>query len=413
MDIRVEQGCPQCGAVVVLNETDRLLTCSFCGTRNYLQGKGPFRYVLPLPDGRPQPADLLLTPYLRFKGTIFLVTSQGISHRVVDTTQLANPVPGLPPSLGVRPQAMQLRRIERTSGHCYLPQTLKASAIVEKAAAVSSLTAQAGRDLFHRAYIGENISYIYLPLVSRQHALFDGVTDNHIADHEELAGYPLRGRAYNEAWQLRFLATLCPRCGAGLEGAGDCQVMGCSNCHSAWSFGPEGLTGVAWRMLPGDSTTELYLPFWKIATHIPSLGMHNFADFIERTNQPFLPRPEWREQTLSLWVPAVKLRPKIFLQAGRQATLGQWRITPAAGKVMPNLFPVTLPASEARQAVKLILAASAASPTLIYPYLPQVRLTDMVIELVYLPFADRGHDWVQPDTGVVIGKNILRFGRSM
>jgi ribosomal protein S27AE len=413
MDIRVEQGCPQCGAVVILQETDRLLTCSFCGTRNYLQGNGPFRYVLPLPYGRPQPADMLLTPYLRFKGTIFLVTSQGIRHRVVDTTQVANPVPGLPPSLGVRPQAMQLRRVERSSENRYLPQTLKASAIVAKASAVSSLTAQAGQDLLHRAYIGENISYIYLPLVSKQEALFDGVTDKHIVDLANMGGRSLRGRAYNDAWQLRFLATLCPHCGAGLDGAGDCQVMGCSNCHSAWSFAPEGLIEVDWRMLPGDLTTEVYLPFWKIATRIPSLGMHSFADFVERTNQPFLPRSEWREQVLSLWVPAVKLRPKIFLQAGRQATLGQWRINPVAGKVVPNLFPVTLPASEARQALKLILAASTASPRLVYPYLPQVQLTDTVIQLVYLPFTDQGHDWVQPDTGIVIGKNILRFGRSM
>ncbi len=413
MDIRVEQGCPQCGAVVVLKETDRLLTCSYCGTRNYLQGNGPFRYVLPFPDGQPQPADVLLTPYLRFKGTIFLVTSQGISHRVVDTTQAANPVPGLPPSLGVRPQAMQLRRVERRNENRYLPQTLKASAIVAKAAAVSNLTAQAGRDLLHRAYIGENISYIYLPLVSKQDALFDGVTNNHIADLANMAGYSLRGRAYNDAWQLRFLATLCPRCGAGLDGARDCQVMGCSNCHSAWSFGSKGLTEVEWYILPGDLTTEVYLPFWKISTHIPSLEINSFADFVERSNQPFIPRAEWREQVMSFWVPAIKLRPKIFLQAGRQATLGQWRINPIAGKVVPNLFPVTLPASEARQAMKIVLAASTASPRLVYPYLPQTQITDMVNQLVYLPFTDQSHDWVQPETGIVIGKNILRFGRSM
>ena len=48
MDLQVEQGCPQCGARIVLAETDRLLTCSFCGVRNYLQATGPFRYVLPL-----------------------------------------------------------------------------------------------------------------------------------------------------------------------------------------------------------------------------------------------------------------------------------------------------------------------------------------------------------------------------
>lgn len=116
---------------------------------------------------------------------------------------------------------------------------------------------------------------------------------------------------------------------------------------------------------------------------------------------------------MSFWIPAIKLRPKIFLQAGRQATLGQWLINPVAGRVVQNLFPVTLPASEAKQAVKLMLAAATTSPRLIYPHLPQAQLTEVHLQLVYLPFGDKGHDWVQPDTGIVIGKNILQFGRSM
>lgn len=412
MDLRVEQGCPQCGALIVLSETERLLTCTFCGTRNYLQSNGPFRYALPTAR-QLQGTESLLAPYLRFKGTIFLVTNEGIEHRVIDTTQAANPMPGLSPSLGVRPQAMQLRRVDRAMAVRYLPQTLKAGAILEKAATISSLNALAGKDLFHRAYIGESLSSVYLPLVYRQQALFDGVTNIRLAGLEELTGYSLKGKAFDEAWQVRFLATLCPRCGAGLEGAGDCQVMTCANCQTAWAFGAEGLSAVDWQIVPGDAATRLYLPFWRIAAHIPTLKIFSFADFVERTNQPFLPRPAWRERGMSFWIPAIKLRPKIFLQAGRQATLGQRQINPVAGRVVPNLFPVTLPASEARQAVKLMLAAATASPRLIHPFLPRVGLTEVHFQLVYLPFIDRAHDWVQPDTGIVIAKNILQFGRSM
>jgi ribosomal protein S27AE len=412
MDIRVEQGCPQCGAAVVLSETDHLLVCPFCGSRNYLQANGPSRYVLPMAGGVSSNG-LLLAPYLRFKGTIYLVTDQGIDHRVIDTTQAANPVPGLPPSLGLRPQAMELRRIDPETGNRYLPQSIGANAILEKAAAVGNLVTPGGEGFHHRAYIGENLSYIYLPLVARDHGLYDGVTDSRLADLAELAGHPLQGRRYDEAWRVRFLATLCPQCGAGLQGEGDCQVMTCANCQTAWSFGAEGLSRVDWWLQPGDSTIPLYLPFWKVTAHIPALSIYSFADFVERTNQPFLPRPSWRERAMSLWIPAVKLRPKIFLQAARQATLGQWRIKPLAGRVLPQLFPVTLAASEARQAVKLVLAAATASPKRIYPFLPQVRLTGVMIQLVYLPCVDKSHDWVQPDTGITIGKNILRFGRSL
>ena len=412
MEIRVEQGCPQCGASVVLPETDHVLTCVFCGTRNLLQSNGPFRYVLPMA-GRASSDGLLLVPYLRFKGTIYLVTAAGIEHRVIDTTQAANPAPGLPPSLGLRPQAMQLRRIDPDAGNLFLPQTLKANAILEKAAAIGNLTTEVGENLFHRSYIGENYSYIYLPLVVKDHGVHDGVTDARLIELDELNGYPFQGKRHDEAWRVWFLATLCPQCGAGLEGAGDCQVMTCATCHTAWAFGPDGLTGVDWHIHPGDRETPLYLPFWKVSTHIPALDIYSFADFVERSNQPFLPRPQWRDRVMSLWIPAIKLRPKIFLQAGRQATLGQWQLKPVEGRVVPNLFPVTLPSSEARQAVKLMLAAATASPRRIFPHLPQVRLTDVTMQLVYLPFIDKGHDWVQPETGVAIGKNILRFGRTL
>ena len=412
MDIRVEQGCPQCGASVELVETDHVLTCAFCGARNFLLSTSPFRYVLPLA-GKASSAGLLLAPYLRFKGTIYLVTGEGIEHRVIDTTQAANPAPGLPPSLGLRPQAMRLGRINPEAGNLYLPQTLKASAILEKAAAVGNLIPQGGGQPFHRAYIGEHLSYIYLPLVVKDRGVHDGVTDARLIELDQLAGHCLQGKRYDDAWRLAFMATLCPQCGAGLEGAGDCQVMTCATCQTAWALGPEGVTAIDWQVQEGKGRTDLMLPFWKVSTHIPALDIYSFADFVERSNQPFLPRPQWRDRVMSLWIPAIRLRPKIFLQAGRQATLGQWQLKPGEGRVLPNLFPVTLPSSEARQAVKLMLAAATASPRRIFPSLPQVRLTEVTMQLVYLPFIDRGHDWVQPETGVAIGKNILRFGRSL
>ncbi|WP_448875025.1 hypothetical protein [Desulfobulbus propionicus] len=412
MNIRITQGCPQCGAPADLDEADQLLTCAFCGTRNYLQAQGPFRYVLPLA-GQSGGEGMLLAPYLRFKGTIYLVSDQGIDHRVIDTTQAANPMPGLPPSLGLRPQAMGLHRLDPWAPHRYLPQSIGANAILEKAAAVGNLGGTLKEGLYHRAYIGENLSYIYLPISIRSGALVDAVNGSHLSELEEAAEQVIEGQAYNPSWGVRFLATLCPRCGATMEGAGDSRVLLCGNCHGGWALGAEGLNRVDWRLQPGEKNTALYLPFWRITAHIPALSIYSFADFVERTNQPMLPRPGWRERAMSFWIPAIKLRPKIFLQAGRQVTLGQWLLNPEEGRVANTFYPATLPVTEARQAVKLILAASAASPRRVYPYLPQVRLSETVAQLVYLPCVDRGHDWVQPETGMTIAKNILNFGRSL
>ncbi len=137
MELRIEQACPQCGAPVELAETDRLLTCTFCGVRNHLEGRRPFRYVLPAA-GLPR-TDRCSTLLPAFQGTIFLVSGETISHRVVDTT----PAAFLPPSLGVRPQTMRLRRLDPDTGHRYLEQSLAASAVLAKAALVSNQTGQA------------------------------------------------------------------------------------------------------------------------------------------------------------------------------------------------------------------------------------------------------------------------------
>ncbi len=74
---------------------------------------------------------------------------------------------------------------------------------------------------------------------------------------------------------------------------------------------------------------------------------------------------------------------------------------------------MTLPCNEARQALKVILAASAASPKRIFPYLPGAHVENISSTLVFLPFIDQNHDWVQPQTGTVIAKSVLRFGRSL
>lgn len=412
MDIRIAQGCPQCGAPVPFTEDDQLLTCPYCATCNVVQSQGPGRFVLPLPPSLRQEG-LLFAPYLRFKGTIYLVSDAGIEHRVIDTTQAANPMPGLPPSLGLRPQAMGVCRLDGLAQHRYLPQTIGANAILEKAAAIADLSPAAATGLYHRAYIGESLSYIYLPLEIESGIVVDAVSTNALVSLEEAADAIVQGRRFASAWSVRFFAALCPHCGATLGGERDSRVLPCANCHSAWSVGAEGLKRVEWHLQPGGRETALYLPFWKITAHIPALSIYSFADFIERSNQPLLPRPRWRERAMSLWVPAVKLRPKIFLQAGRQATLGQWLLKPEAGRVVQQLHPVTLPATEARQAAKLMLAATTASPKLIFPFLPQVRLTETMMQLIYLPCRDNGHDWVQPETNITIPKNILRFGRSL
>jgi hypothetical protein len=345
---------------------------------------------------------------------MFFITERGISYKVVDTTRNGFPLPDLAPSLGVRPQAMKLVRISRKTRGRFLRLSVKAKDLLEQATRLDIQTGKSGSELFHRAYIGEHISFIYLPLLRRKNKLLDAVIDEPVVSLDEISSVPVKGAPFNPRWQMRFLPTLCPRCGWSLDGEGDCLVLTCSNCKTAWQAGPKGLERISCTIIPGGGDTALYLGFWKISVQFASLKIRSFADFIQLTNQPMVARREWHDQVMHFWIPAFKLRPKIFLHAGRQATVNQWRLGKEEElQILPNLYPVTLQSNEARQALKVTLAASAISPKKIFPYLRQARPENVSSKLVFLPFVDQRHDWVQPQTGTVIAKTVLRFGRTL
>ncbi len=443
MDIKIEQACPQCGAPIVIKETDRLLTCPYCEVKSFIRSSGTFRYYLPPREDYNRDKSLLYVPYLRFKGNIFVINEAGIGHKVMDTTQVGVDIPGLPPSLGIRPQVMPVKRLVPQISGRYLPLTIKARAVLEKVIRLTPLRVErreterklvsySGQEavyefstkiktveysshsrFLHRAFIGETVSFVYLPVAAGEEDIIDGVTGNLVVSGERVSDHLLKGTPFNPRWQAEFTSTLCPRCGENLTGEGDCLVMHCANCDTVWALGRKKLEPVTWQMVPGNQKTALYLGFWRIAGEIAALDIRSFGDFIRRTNQPMMVRSAWEQRQMSFWIPAFKLRPKVFLRVGRQATIGQWRLAPREGHVQENLYPVTLPASEAKQSVKVILAASAAGRKKIFSFLPKVRLEKTATTLVYLPFVDKGHDWYQPESGITVSKAVLRFGRSL
>ena len=307
MNMQIAQNCPQCGAPVDFTEADRLLLCPFCGTHVYLQAQEPCRYVLP-PHAPLTREALWWVPYLRFRGTIYLVTRQGIDFKVIDTTALATDISGLQPSLGVRAQAMQLHRLAPETSHRYLPLTIKPQTILEKAVGVGNLAATRQQGLLHRAYIGEQLSVVYLPLAIQGGVLLDAASNRRLGALADMADFMVEGAPFNPAWAVRFLGLLCPHCGATMEGASDSRVILCNNCHRAWAPGAGGLEPVDWAVHEGGRDTALYLPFWRLTTNIPLLSLNNFADFLERTNQPVIIRDEWRQLPLSFWIPAFKIQ---------------------------------------------------------------------------------------------------------
>ena len=78
-----------------------------------------------------------------------------------------------------------------------------------------------------------------------------------------------------------------------------------------------------------------------------------------------------------------------------------------------NLYPVTLPHSEAVQSVKITLANSIIRKKKMFPLLPQVNFIIGESTLVYLPFEDAGQELIQEHLRISINKKTLEFGRRL
>ena len=408
MGFTVEQDCPQCGAPIELDETDHLILCPYCKVNSFLHASDYFRFVLP---HKTKNKEIIYTPYLRFKGNVYFCKGLTVGHRVVDITHVGVIFKGLPGTLGFRPQAMRMKFVTPSTEGSFLRFSLKASDILARAGKLSSGSAS-GR-ILHRAYIGETLSLIYLPLYQESNQLFDAILGRPLLELPEGPEGLESAVKKNPRWELTFMATLCPQCGWNLEGQRDSVVLTCSNCNTAWEASQGKFIPVHYFRVPSQDVDSLHLPFWKISAITDGVEINTFADFLRLTNQPRVLRKEWENERMSFWSPAFKIRPKVFLQLSKQFTISQEQFSIKEEIPQKNLYPVTLPRNEAVQAMKITLAGSTLTKKNIFPHLPHIKFKVKDSALVYLPFKVTGHEVIQEQMQISINKNTLEFGRKL
>lgn len=407
MNLTVLHECPQCGGDIELAETDRVLTCPFCGTRNVL-ARGMARFTLPHIN---RPGRLIHVPYLRCKGSVFSCHLNRVDHRVVDTTVAAVPINVLPHTLGYRPQAMKMRYASDNLDTTYLKNKLSIKEVITKAESLHKSAAKKASPL-HQEWIGETISLIYLPLIIHGNKVFDGVTGDPLAklsNNTDLFS-PLALPALD--WQVKLLPTICPNCGWDLHCQQESIVLLCPHCDTAWQETGGILTGVPFETVQAQGADALHLPFWRLEVDFEGIDIHSLADFVRLTNIPRVIQPEWEEIEMAFYCPAFKIRPKIFLRVAGQLTAAQ---VPAAGSatIPVSSAPVSLEASEAEECTKLILASAAIAKRNIMPKLPDISVTIRRNKLLFLPFFDNGYELCQEEMKVVINKQILELGKKL
>ena len=415
MELTVQQPCPTCGAEILINEDDRLIQCEYCDVHNYMVHRELARFALParLPSHVSEER-LFYVPYLRFKGTIYYCQGLSVHNKMVDTTRVGFPLRSLPVSLGLRPQVMHVLPVTSQTAGNYVRQTIKAKTIFSDAARLTTLfNRDKKEDIVHRAFIGETISRVYLPLYAYHGFLYDGVTHTKIGP-SSLVDKMMESRVkFHAGWEPRFLSTICPGCGDTMVGSRDTLVMRCNNCVTCWREVDGQFRKIDFGVVESSGGDAIYLPFWYIEPEVDGYKLHSLGDYLEFVNHPVVITGRHRQKKLAFIIPAFKVTPNTYLQAAKNLTAVQLAFTDEQQIPLTTSYPVTMPFTEAVQSLKSVLAGAAVSPKMVFGILDKLTFKVGESRLLYLPFQWIGRDIRQERSGFSFSSAALRYGRSL
>ncbi len=402
----IEVQCSQCGAPISLEETDRLLTCSYCHVKLYLWTSGQFCYCLPALKAKSE--DLTFIPYWRFKGVAYSVIPYEVQHRILDTTLLAYSHRKLPATLGIKPQAMKMRFASKeTQGKFIKPQMSLREAVMRIQNQFEKLEKSLlSYSPFEGEFIGEVGSLIFFPVFIRNGEVVDGILGKVIGPEkdmvlqEALSGVP-------DAWQIKSLSTLCPNCGNMLQGGRESLLLFCTVCNAVWNPSSGRLAASKFKVIPGKGESQVYLPFWRMRVAVKGMELKSYADLARAANLPKMIRPEWEEQEAYFWVPAFRVHSSLFLRLSKQITLFQ--PVEEMEDILPDalLHPVTLSERGAAASLKIHLANLLTKKADYFPKLREMIVESAENTLVFIPFISTGTELVHSRLGVGLQRQTL------
>lgn len=381
--------------------------------------------------------DSLHIPYWRVRGTLFGYPGphgERAVHRLLDRTLLAIDQPELPPSLGIRPQAMRLRTATADSPGRFCAPAFpvdRALPDVDTGAGISGGERELDDpDPGPGAFIGETVSLIYLP-VTLGRGVYEGVLGKKIGTTKTEEALRAAAVEPKERLAVRFLANSCPECGWELTGEKDSVALFCLNCACSWAVDGGSLRRAPFAVVGSSFRAESFLPFWRLAATVPGIALSSYADLVRFANLPKLVRGEWEDRPLYLWVPAFKIQPEAFLRLARAATIHQPEATtggsmrdilgslgPSAphrstGEAASSFHPASLSCAEACESLKVVLGEIGARRDTLVPHLRRATITVSERLLAYVPFRSDGGEITNPEIPLAVNRTLLSFGRGL
>ena len=367
-----------------------------------------FRYVLP--HATQAHHDLIYFPYWRFKGMLFFCGPTGITNRFVDVSHQAIETARFPLSVGVRSQAMKLRFLSADMEGRFLKPRLP----FEKIAAnfESRFGKALPKPILHQAHIGEALSLIYSPFYIKD-KLYDAIIDKPASAQawEDFNIDDLDGGS--PKWHIRFVSTLCPNCGWDLEGQRDSLVILCKNCNSAWYPVGRRLKQLKFARIQEAGENTLYLPFWRIRAEISGIDLRSYADLVRVANLPKAVQKGWEEIPFRFWIPAFKIRPQLFLRLASHITASQPREELIPELPATRIHPSTLPVKEAIESLEIALADFMKPRQKMMERFDNIHIDAQSFTLIFVPFNEEHHEFIQHDYQVAINKNVLAHSKNL
>jgi ribosomal protein L37AE/L43A len=408
MNFLIEHQCPQCGAPAILKETDRLFSCEYCRVKSYLLQKDYFRYMFQSTvEGE---KNLIFFPYWRFKGMLFSCVDSGIKHRFMDASHQAVESRYFPVSVGLRSQALKLNFVTPKTAGYFLKPTLSFDNVMEIFA--NRLNTSLPKPIFHQSHIGETLSLIYSPFYI-DGKIYDAILNKPVTPSPSNDFDAMRLPGGRPDKSIQFVPTLCPACGWDLIGQRDSLVLSCKNCNSVWRPSRNELKRMNFASILERENNVFYLPFWRITAEVSGITLNSYADLVKIANLPKAIQKGWDEVKFRFWTLAFKVRPQSFLRLGRNITLSQPQ--KKLEKELPDArtYPVTLPISEAIESLTINLASFMKPQKDLFPILQDITITPISYLLVYIPFVEKHHEFIQSDFHLTINKNQLALASNL
>ena len=187
----------------------------------------------------------------------------------------------------------------------------------------------------------------------------------------------------------------------------------CRNCSTAWYAASRSLKQLKFGLHPVDEENFLYLPFWRIKADISGVQLASYADLIKVANLPRVASDSAKDIGFRFWTPAFKVRPRVFLRLSTNMTLSQPRksLIPELPKTRHQ--PVTMSVTEAVESLTINLSSFVKPRTKLSEIIPEIKIDAKSFVLVYVPFKEGHHEFIQPDLQFAINKNILTLSSNL